>query len=33
VGISKKDFYILNVPFSRTEYFEVVARLRKELGP
>jgi hypothetical protein len=32
VGLSKKDFHILNVPFSRTEYFKVVNRLRKELG-
>jgi hypothetical protein len=32
VGISKKDFHILNVPFPRTEYFKIVGRLRKELG-
>lgn len=32
VGLSKKDFHILNVPFSRTEYFKAVARLKKELG-
>ncbi|MBU8899492.1 caib/baif family protein [Corallococcus sp. M34] len=32
VGLSKKDFHILNVPFPRTEYFKVVARLRKEMG-
>ena len=32
VGLSKKDFHILNVPFSRTEYFKVTNRLRKELG-
>jgi hypothetical protein len=33
VGLSKKDFYILNVPFSRTEYFETIKRLKKELKP
>jgi hypothetical protein len=32
VGLAKKDFHILNVGFSRTEYFEISARLRKELG-
>ena len=32
VGLSKKDFHILNVPFPRTEYFKQVKRLREELG-
>jgi hypothetical protein len=32
VGLTKKDFHILNVPFPRTEYFKVVGRLKKELG-
>ncbi|AKF85427.1 hypothetical protein MFUL124B02_12280 [Myxococcus fulvus 124B02] len=32
VGLAKKDFHILNVPFPRTEYFKVVGKLRKELG-
>ena len=32
VGLSKKDFHILNVAFPRKEYFEITARLRKELG-
>jgi hypothetical protein len=32
VGLSKKDFYILNVAFSRTEYFKAFNRLKKELG-
>jgi hypothetical protein len=32
VGLSKKDFHILNVPFTRQAYFEVTARLKKELG-
>jgi len=32
VGLSRKDFNVLNVPFSRTEYFEVVGRLKRELG-
>ncbi|MBX5481455.1 MAG: caib/baif family protein [Myxococcaceae bacterium] len=32
VGLQRKDFYILNVPFTRTEYFKIVGRLKKELG-
>lgn len=32
VGLTKKDFYILNTPFNRQEYFIVVGKLRKELG-
>jgi hypothetical protein len=32
VGLSKKDFYVLNVAFPRTEYFKIYGRLRKELG-
>ena len=32
VGLTKKDFYILNVGFSRQEYFELTKRLKKELG-
>jgi hypothetical protein len=32
VGLSKKDFHILNQPFSRQEYFELTKRLKKELG-
>ena len=32
VGLSKKDFHILNVPFPRTEYFKQVKRLREALG-
>ncbi|MFE8600994.1 caib/baif family protein [Archangium violaceum] len=32
VGLSKKDFHILNVPFPRTEYFKQVKRLRAEMG-
>jgi hypothetical protein len=31
VGLAKKDFHILNVPFVRTEYFQIVNKLRKEL--
>lgn len=31
VGLSRKDFHILNVPFNRTEYFEITKRLRAEL--
>jgi hypothetical protein len=32
VGLSKKDFHILNVPFPRAEYFKQVKRLRAEMG-
>jgi hypothetical protein len=32
VGLAKRDFHILNVGFGRTEYFELVARLKRELG-
>lgn len=32
VGISKKDFHILNVELPRKEYFRIVGRLRKEMG-
>ena len=32
VGLSKKDFYILNVPYPRREYFELVKKLKLELG-
>ena len=32
VGLSKKDFYILNVPYSRREYFEITKALKVELG-
>lgn len=31
VGLSRKDFHILNVPFGRTEYFAITKRLRSEL--
>jgi hypothetical protein len=31
VGLSRKDFHILNVPFGRTEYFALTKRLRAEL--
>ncbi len=32
VGLQKKDFHILNVPFGRQEYFAQIKRLKKELG-
>ena len=32
VGLAKKDFHILNVAFNRTEYFELVHKLKRELG-
>jgi hypothetical protein len=32
VGLRNKDFHILNVEFSRTEYFKLTAKLRRELG-
>jgi hypothetical protein len=31
VGLSKKDFHILNEPYERQEYFEKVAELRRAL--
>jgi hypothetical protein len=32
VGLSKKDFHILNRPFGRQEYFQLTQRLKRELG-
>jgi hypothetical protein len=32
VGLSNRDFYILNARFERSEYFKVTKRLRRELG-
>jgi uncharacterized metal-binding protein len=32
VGLSKKDFHILNVKHSRSEYFRIVKSLQAELG-
>ena len=32
VGLSKKDFHIHNVKYSKTEYFRMVKALRAELG-
>lgn len=32
VGLSKKDFHILNEPYERTAWFETVAELRRALG-
>ena len=32
VGLSKKEFHILNVPFKRKVYFELVAELKEALG-
>jgi hypothetical protein len=32
VGLVKREFYILNVPYSRTQYFEIVAQLREDLA-
>lgn len=32
VGLSRQDFAVLNVPVPREQYFELVARLRGELG-
>lgn len=29
VGLAKKDFHILNVPYDKKTYFELVAKLRK----
>jgi hypothetical protein len=32
VGISNKDFHILNEPYPRAAYFEITRRLAAELG-
>jgi hypothetical protein len=32
VGLSGKDFHILNEPYDRETYFATIARLRRELG-
>jgi hypothetical protein len=32
VGLSRKDFHILNEPYERQEYFDLSARLSRELG-
>ena len=32
VGLVRKDFHILNEPYGRAEYFEIVGRLKAELG-
>jgi len=32
VGLVKKDFHILNVAYSRKEYFDRVTKLKRELG-
>lgn len=32
VGLSRKDFHILNEPYDRKTYFALVAKLQKELG-
>jgi hypothetical protein len=31
VGLAKKDFHILNRPYDRKTYFEIVGKLTKEL--
>jgi len=32
VGLAKKDFHVLNVKYTRSEYFRIVRALEKELG-
>jgi hypothetical protein len=32
VGLSKKDFHILNRPYGRAEYFRITEQLRRALG-
>jgi hypothetical protein len=32
VGLAKKDFYILNVKYSRDQYFKELKALKRELG-
>jgi hypothetical protein len=31
VGLSRRDFHVLNEPYDRATYFEIVARLSREL--
>jgi len=31
VGLTAKDFHILNEPYDRTTYFEIVSRLSRAL--
>ena len=31
VGLSKKDFHILNQPYDKQTYFAIIAKLEKEL--
>jgi hypothetical protein len=31
VGLAKRDFHILNVPYDRQTYFALVAKLTREL--
>lgn len=32
VGLSSKDYHLLNEPYDRRTYFEITARLSKEIG-
>jgi hypothetical protein len=32
VGLSRKDFHILNEPYDRSAYFALVKKLSRELG-
>ena len=32
IGLDKKDFHILNKPYSRSEYFKIVKELRGQIG-
>jgi hypothetical protein len=32
VGLAKVDFHILNVKYTRSEYFRIVKSLEEELG-
>jgi len=32
VGLQKSDFHILNVPYDRSSYFKMVAKLKRALG-
>jgi hypothetical protein len=32
VGLSRRDFHVLNEPYDRATYFEITARLARELG-
>jgi hypothetical protein len=32
VGLSRKDFHILNQPYDRSTYFKITSKLTRDLG-